>query len=111
MREIAVAKTLDRDFMPGGFQEKLRGLFRFALSFWRRTKNQPVKFQFAIFLQQPQDGSAAPDFDVVAIRPEAKHLAQRLPVAAGNHPKHGGLSKAPAEPCAPKVQPPAPPRS
>src|SRR5579859_2016792 len=59
--------------------QKLTGTcLRFTRTCSSRAKDQPINFQVRLFLDQAQDGRAATDFYIVAVRPQTKHLFDSL---------------------------------
>src|SRR5580704_930961 len=77
-RKEAIAKTFDEDLLfLGGFQKQLRAQTGFLLPLFVRTKNYPHDFQMGVSREQTQNGPAAPNLDIVGVRPEAENFKGR----------------------------------
>jgi hypothetical protein len=88
-REIAIPKILEDDpRSSGGPQEKLRRFRRLPFSLRCGTEDHPIKFQTGMLLLQSEKSAPAADFNVIAMRAQTKHSAQRLLFVANSKTKH-----------------------
>jgi len=77
--KIAVTVAAKNDF-PGLCcdEEQFRSPYRFPLSNGRAAKYIPVNFAIRLFVKEAENCAATSDFDVVGVRPQAKHAARNF---------------------------------
>src|SRR6266851_4513062 len=92
-RKETVPKFLDRHFFFLCLgKENVSRPKRFSLPDWSRAENIPVDHRPGMLAKQTQNGSAAPDFNVITVRTQAEDPAKRLPAGTETNLNHHGGS-------------------
>jgi hypothetical protein len=89
VRKEAIAKRLHQDFFALRLGEKAIGAFdRLCTALSAGAQHHPMHLCFGNFFEQTQDRPATANFDVVAVRAEAKKLEPALLAPCKRHAEH-----------------------